>query len=69
MDNMMILDLSFNHPQICGACKFFSGERRVNITSRGAKIVTVKSAEAYCSKKREYVHHSSGFGCWDYQEV
>ena len=65
----LIVDLSCSHLKFCAACKHFTGNREVKITSRGEKIVWAEREESYCPKTGKTVRENGGDGCWDYQEI
>ena len=65
----LIVDLSCSHPKYCAACKHFSGNRDVRITSRGEKVVWADREESYCPKTGKNVRENDGDCCWDYQEI
>ena len=65
----LIVDLSCSHLKFCAACKHFTGDREVRVTSRGEKYVWAEREESYCPKTGKTVRENSGDGCWDYQEI
>lgn len=65
----LIVNLSCSHPKFCAACKHFTGNRDVRITSRGEKVVWADRKESYCPKSGKTVRENDGEGCWNYQEI
>lgn len=63
----LIVDLSCSHQKFCAACKHFTGNREVKVTSRGEKIVWADREKSYCPKAGKDVNVNDD--CWDYEEI